>query len=148
MSDATFWLVLAGVLIGSEMLTGTFYLLMLGVGALAGAAAQQMGASVTAQAGIASLVGLSACLAIWQFRAKQTERDAQNPGPNINQLDVGERVTVTEWLPDATCEVRHRGVKWVAVAANPSGPLQTGPHRIVAVNGLNLVIEAMNAKGE
>jgi membrane protein implicated in regulation of membrane protease activity len=37
MGDATMWWVLAGVLVALELLTGTFYLLMLSLGAVAAA---------------------------------------------------------------------------------------------------------------
>ena len=43
MSDATMWFVLAGVLVALELMTGSFYLLMLGLGALAAALAALAG---------------------------------------------------------------------------------------------------------
>lgn len=39
MTEATFWWILTGIAVGVEMLTGTFYLLMLSIGLTAAAIA-------------------------------------------------------------------------------------------------------------
>ena len=49
MSHATIWWVVAGILVAAELFTGTFYLLMLAVGATTGAIAAHMGLNLTAQ---------------------------------------------------------------------------------------------------
>ena len=41
MAESTIWWLLAGVAIGLELVTGTFYLLMVGIGLAAGAIAGQ-----------------------------------------------------------------------------------------------------------
>lgn len=141
MSAFSFWLLLAGALLASEMLTGTFYLLMLGAGALAGALCARLDAPLSVQVIVASLIGLSACFAVWQVRGrKQLHASNDNSNP-LGQLDIGEIVMVTDWNADGACEVKHRGAMWAAVPAKADAQRQAGPHRIVAVDGVRLVIE-------
>lgn len=143
MSIETLWFVLAGVLLASEMLTGTFYLLMLGAGALAGALCSRLGAPLSLQIVIASLIGLSACFAVWQMRGRRQAHASQDNSNPLGQLDVGETVTVTHWNVDGVCEVKHRGAMWAAVPSHGDAPRVTGLHRIVAVDGVRLVIESV-----
>ncbi|HNJ45700.1 MAG TPA: NfeD family protein, partial [Ottowia sp.] len=49
MADSTVWWIAAGLLVAAELLTGTFYLLMLAIGAAAGALAAHAGLSLSAQ---------------------------------------------------------------------------------------------------
>jgi len=49
MAESTIWWLLAGGLIALELLTGTFYLLMLSLGVAGAAIAAHLGASVTVQ---------------------------------------------------------------------------------------------------
>ena len=144
MSSASFWLVLAGALIASEMLSGTFYLLMLGMGALAGAACARLDAPLSLQITVASLIGLAACFAVWQVRGRKVTHaggdDAANP---LGQLDVGVTVTVAAWNADGTCEVKHRGASWSAVGRPGLSDRVAGPHRIVSIEGSRLVIEPL-----
>ena len=143
MSIETLWFALAGVLLASEMLTGTFYLLMLGAGALAGALCARLGAPVSLQIVIASLIGLSACFAVWQLRGRRQTHASQDNSNPLGQLDVGETVMVTQWNDDGACEVKHRGAMWAAVLSRADAPRQAGPHRIVAVEGVRLVLESV-----
>ena len=57
MNDTTMWWVLAGTLVALELATGTFYLLMLGLGAVAGALAAMAGYNNSTQLVAAALVG-------------------------------------------------------------------------------------------
>ena len=47
MSEPTLWWLVTGAIVVAELLTGTFYLLMLGLGAVAAALAAHLGASLT-----------------------------------------------------------------------------------------------------
>ncbi|HNN34802.1 MAG TPA: NfeD family protein, partial [Ottowia sp.] len=49
MADSTVWWIAAGLLVAAELLTGTFYLLMLAIGGVAGALAAHAGLSLSAQ---------------------------------------------------------------------------------------------------
>jgi hypothetical protein len=57
---STWWWLAAGVLVAAELLSGTFYLLMLALGCVAGALAAHGGAGPTAQIAVAALFGAGA----------------------------------------------------------------------------------------
>ena len=64
MSDWTYWLIGAGILIVAELFIGTFYLLMIAVGLLCGAGVAWLGASGPQQTLAAALVGIGATMTL------------------------------------------------------------------------------------
>lgn len=138
LSTAALWWVVTGLLVAAELATGTFYLLMLALGAAAGALAAYAGATVALQTTIAALLG-GVATAAWHWR--QSRRPASAPAAanrDVN-LDIGERVTVREWQPDGSARVQYRGAAWTAQYAGPEAPLP-GDHFIVAIEGNRLVL--------
>ena len=71
MELSTWWWVATGVLITLELLTGTFYLLMLAVGATAGALAAHAGASPATQWIVGSLLGGTAVVVSYLVRRRR-----------------------------------------------------------------------------
>jgi membrane protein implicated in regulation of membrane protease activity len=139
MADTTLWWLLAGMAVAVELLTGTFYLLMLGVGMAAGALAAHAGASQPVQLVTAALVGGGAVAGWHLVRRRHFATGA--PGSNTNfDLDAGEPVTVDAWLADNTATVRYRGTLWTAVPADGT-PHGVGLHRVRQVDGNRLVLE-------
>ena len=136
MADSTLWWLLAGAAVAVELLTGTFYLLMLGIGMAAGALAAHAGVSTPAQLVVAAIVGGGAVVA-WHLVRRQ--RFAPGAGTNLD-FDAGERVHVDAWTSDNTASVRYRGTVWTAVPAGGT-PAGTGPHRVRQVDGSRLVLE-------
>ena len=141
MADSTLWWLLAGAAVAVELLTGTFYLLMLGVGAVAGAIAAHMGASMPIQLVFAAVLGGGA-VAIWHVVRRRHFASAP-PGTSTNlDFDAGEPVHVDAWAADNTATVRYRGTVWTAVPAGGT-PQGSGAHRVRAVDGSRLVIEKL-----
>jgi membrane protein implicated in regulation of membrane protease activity len=139
MADSTLWWLLAGAAVIVELLTGTFYLLMLGIGMAAGALAAHAGASTATQLVVSALVGGGA-VAVWHVVRRRHFAGAP-AGANTNlNLDAGEAVHVDAWTADNTCTVRYRGTTWTAVPAG-GVPQGTGLHRVREVAGSRLVIE-------
>jgi len=139
MADSTLWWLLAGAAVAVELLTGTFYLLMLAIGLVAGALASYSGADQAIQLVVAALVGGGAVTA-WHL--KRGRRPAEAPArsnPNVN-MDVGEEVHVEHWGADHTATVRYRGANWTVV---PLGGTSQGPgtYRVREVVGSRLVVE-------
>ena len=138
MAESTIWWLLAGVAIGLELVTGTFYLLMVGIGLAAGAIAAHAGASATVQIVLAALVG-AGFVTVWrQYKRAQPSDAAANANRDVN-LDIGETVQVQAWSPDGTASVKYRGANW-AVSCVPGTPLVVGPHRVVEVVGSRLIV--------
>jgi membrane protein implicated in regulation of membrane protease activity len=142
MDASTWWWVLAGALVVVELLTGTFYLLALALGGAAGALAATAGLDQASQITWGALVGGGAAAAWHVWRVRQPARDGRVAQ---NTLDAGQLVQVTQWREDGSTQVHYRGALWSArlnpaSASSPSLP-SAGTHRIVAIDGSQLLIE-------
>ena len=138
MAESTIWWVMAGVFVGVEMLTGTFYLLMVSVGLVAGAVAAQAGLSSSFQIVVAAIVSCGAVVAWRGYQMKRPQPPSASASHDVH-LEIGEVVTVDAWAPDGTATVKYRGAKWLVAIADGTTP-STGPHRIVEVIGRRLMV--------
>jgi membrane protein implicated in regulation of membrane protease activity len=137
MGHATMWWVLTGVLVALELVTGTFYLLMLGLGSAAAALAAMAGHGLSTQLVAAALVGGLGALLLGQWRKRQTTTPQ---AAQEQHLDLGATVQVDAWDAQGTARVLHRGAAWTAVLA-PGQIATPGAHRIQAMTGNRLVLE-------
>ncbi len=136
---STLWWMAAGGLVAAELASGTFYLLMLGLGCAAGALAAHAGLGGTAQMVLAAVVGAGATAA-WHLKRLQTPAAAPaERNPDVN-LDIGQQLHVGHWAADGTARAAYRGASW-AVRHAGSGTPKAGEHRIVAINGSELRVE-------
>jgi membrane protein implicated in regulation of membrane protease activity len=144
-STVTIWWVAAGIAVAAELATGTFYLLMMALGLAAGAIAAHLGLSESSQVVCAAVVGGGAT-ALWHWRrSRQPKKPPAHEDRDVN-LDIGERVHVTEWAPDGTARVNYRGSGWPARLAR-GAMAQSGEHDIVAVEGNWLVLAPRKGTG-
>ena len=123
-----------------ELATGTFYLLMIGIGMAAGALAAHAGLSLVGQVVIAALVGGGAVV-FWNWRGSKQPRALQASANADVHIDIGEMVYVDQWSPDGTTTVKYRGATWTAVLAAPSDGAGLGQFRIAQMLGNRLVLE-------
>jgi membrane protein implicated in regulation of membrane protease activity len=139
MSEPTYWWLLTGVLIVVELLSGTFYLLMLAVGTVAAALAAHAGLPMVAQIVVAAILGGGAVV-VWHLRksASHGEPPAQS-NPNVN-LDIGETVHITSWNADGSASVQYRGATWTAIH-RPGVVPSAGPHRVAELVGSRLLVD-------
>ena len=96
---STLWWVLAGALVIAELLTGTFYLLMLALGSVAAAVAAHAGATGSGQFVAAALVGGGATAA-WHFKRARAPRSAPAASNADVSPDIGQTVQVHAWQDD------------------------------------------------
>ena len=139
MADSTVWWLLAGAAVAVELVTGTFYLLMLAIGRAAAALAAHGGAGLSAQLVTAAFVGGGAVTAWHLLRGRRPPALPAAANPDVN-LDVGETVLVDAWQPDGTAQVRYRGATWT-VSHLPGASPSSGLHRVREVVGNRLVVE-------
>lgn len=139
MAESTIWWLGAGVAVAVELVSGTFYLLMIAIGLVAAALAAHAGAGTSAQLVVAAIVGGGAVVA-WHLR-RAARRKAPDAGadPSAN-LDIGQTVHIDLWNDDGTASVQYRGANWTAVH-RPGQPAATGVHRVVEVVGSRLVVD-------
>ena len=142
-SASTLWWLLAGIAVASELMTGTFYLLMIALGLAAAALASHLGFAVGAQLLAAALVGGGAT-ALWHWRrARQPSAAPARENRDVN-LDIGEQVQVARWADDRTTRVHYRGSTWMA-RLEPGASAAAGMHRVAAVEGNWLVLAPITA---
>lgn len=138
-SDPVWWWIGCGILVATELATGTFYLLMLALGMAAAAIGAHLGLGFTAQLLLAALVGGGA-VAAWHIRrSRQPAAPPASANRDVN-LDIGERVRVDRWNADGTAQVHYRGANW-SVRWQGSGVPLPGEHVIRAVDGNRLLLD-------
>jgi membrane protein implicated in regulation of membrane protease activity len=137
-SAATWWWVAAGALVAAELFVGSFYLLMLALGCVAGALAAHLGAGYSMQILAAALVG-AGTTALWHYKRARSPRSAPVESNRDANLDIGQTLRVGAWEGDGTARVAYRGSAW-NVQYRGSGTPLPGEHVIVAVQGNRLIV--------
>src|SRR6478752_137337 len=133
MTDYWLWWILAAILIGAEIVTGTFYLLAIGIACAVGGAAAVAGASRPMQLLVAGVLAVIGTTLAHHWRRKRGQPPPQ-PG-----LDIGGRVHVEAWRADGTARVVYRGTHWDGVLASPTTPRGDTMY-IVDTRGSTLVL--------
>ena len=142
-SAPTVWWLAGAGLVAAELATGTFYLLMLGLGAAAAALVAHAGLGLTGQLLVAALVGGGAVAAWHVLQMRRSSQLPHTAAINANRdlnLDIGNSVHVTHWRADGSARVTHRGAGWDARFAG-SGTPAAGEFTIRAVDGNCLLLD-------
>jgi membrane protein implicated in regulation of membrane protease activity len=135
-----FWWIAAGVLIVAELMTGTFYLLMIALGFLAGALSYELGAPLDLQFFVAAVVGLAAVITLRRSRFGRRRRSTDaSTDPGVN-LDIGSTLSVAAWR-DGRARAMYRGAEWDVELA-PGEPENAPLYEIQAVRGSCLIVVA------
>ena len=104
------WFIAAGLLVAIEMLTGTFYLLMIALGAGIAGLVALTGAMMVGQFLTAAAVAV-----IGMFIVRKRRVGLRNAGEKSNiAFDAGQAVEVIERHPDGSLRVAYRGSHWDA----------------------------------
>jgi membrane protein implicated in regulation of membrane protease activity len=133
------WLIVGFALVIAELMTGTFYLLVIGVGAFVGAMVAWLGGNVMWQAVVGSAVALAGAWFVhhWHEAARNTDSGVSN------FLDRGQPVVLEGWTnePAGMARVRYRGASWEARVAEPaSRPVPGATLYIHGQEGNTLVV--------
>ncbi|MDO9193745.1 MAG: NfeD family protein [Undibacterium sp.] len=109
------WLAVAGLVVILELFTGTFYLLMISVGLVAGALAAWFNVGTSFQMIVAAVVGAVATLALHKTKLGGRERKDVSRDPNVN-MDIGQTIKVEHWKDQGngkyTARAMYRGAMW------------------------------------
>ncbi len=142
MTDWMMWLAMAGGVVILEMFSGTFYLLMIALGLVAGALAALAGLDNPLQMMLAAVVGIVATYALRRSKLGKRHKvdSARDPGVN---LDIGQVVRVDEWASGQsarpTARAMYRGALWdIELAAD--GEARPGSFIIREVRGSRLIV--------
>jgi len=114
------WGVLGLALVIAELLTGTFYLVMLGVAAFGGAAVAGLGQPFAVQVIVAFVVAAAGCYGVHAYRAK-------NKSQQMPPIDAGMPASFENWIDSGArlARVRYRGASWDA-RVEGADPLEPG----------------------
>jgi membrane protein implicated in regulation of membrane protease activity len=103
-----YWWTVAGLLVALELVSGTFYLLAIGLALAAGGFAAWAGLSFAAQLLVAAAVGVVLVPVLQRWRERRLTSPAQG------SLDVGNAVQVASWHEGGRARVNYRGAQWDA----------------------------------
>ena len=133
MQAYVWWWIMAAVLVGVELTSGTFYLLVYGIAAAAAGVAAWLGAGFVVQLLTAGVIAALGTLALRHWK-----RSTAHPETSVQDMDIGQTVQVESWQ-GTRGQVRYRGALWDAEAGSeavdPARPLV-----IRAVRGNTLVL--------
>lgn len=138
-----FWFGLAAIALISEVASGTFYLLLVALGLVAGGLAAWLGASLQWQlvaCGFMALVGLLGLRRLGVLKKREIN-SARNVDVN---LDIGQSVQVEDWSEAGMAQVWYRGARWQAELAAGQA-CQPGAYIITEIRGTRLVLAPKEA---
>jgi membrane protein implicated in regulation of membrane protease activity len=109
MEPTLVWAVIGLALVIAELLSGTFYLLMLAVAAFGAAAAAYLAQPFPTQSIVAAVIGIAGCYGVHVYRARSSAR-------RMPPLDAGMPASFESWLDAGSrlARVRYRGASWDA----------------------------------
>lgn len=135
------WLALAALVVILELFTGTFYLLMIAIGLVAGALTALLGAGSEMQMLSAALIGAFATVLLHKSKYGWRERQDASRNPDVN-MDIGQSISVAQWQDQGggkfTARAMYRGAMW-DVELQHSAPL-AGVFVIVEIVGSRLMV--------
>jgi membrane protein implicated in regulation of membrane protease activity len=135
------WLIAAGLVVIFELFSGTFYLLMIALGLLAGALAALLFGSYALQFIVAAVVGVVATATLHKSKYGWRKNDSVTKNPNVN-IDIGQAIHVADWQEQSTAvftsRTSYRGAQW-DVELHHSAPY-AGNFVIEDVQGNRLIL--------
>ena len=134
------WLAAGFVLVIAELVTGTFFLLVLGIAAFAGSAAAWFGLGFWTESLCAAVVAVAGVLWVRQLRKKSPQAD-------MASLDVGQAVTFEAWVSrdQGAARVKYRNTHWDAAVEGERDFDQGQVLFIHAVDGNTLKVSKAKA---
>ncbi|OGT88352.1 MAG: hypothetical protein A2286_05065 [Gammaproteobacteria bacterium RIFOXYA12_FULL_61_12] len=133
MAAYVYWFLAGLVLVGLEMVTGTFYLLMLGIALAIGGCAALLGLGTPMQFTLAAIAGIAGTIVLHKTRGLRPA------GQTGQSLDIGQTVKVVAWRDNGTGRVYYRGAEWDAEPESHDMP-RDGALYIKALRGSTLIL--------
>lgn len=117
MEEDFLWAILGLALVIVELLTGTFYLLMLAIAAFGAALAAWLGQGFPVQVIVGSMIAAGGCYGVHLYRAK-------NSTQQMPPVDAGQPATFESWVDRGArlARVSYRGASWDALVEGEDIP--------------------------
>ena len=115
------WVILGLALVIVEMLTGTFYLLVLGIAAFGAGLAAWLGQPFPVQAIVAAVISGFGCYGVHVYRARHSTEQ-------MTPVDAGQPASFENWVDQGArlARVNYRGASWDALV-EADGPEIASP---------------------
>lgn len=112
------WVITGFVLVIAELVTGTFYLLVIALGAFVAALVAWLGGNELVQAAVGGVVAIAGAVFVRQWHRRN--RPDEDGGTSF--LDRGQPVVLEGWTNEAAhiARVKYRGASWDARLARPA----------------------------
>ena len=135
MDEDFLWAILGLTLVIVELLTGTFYLLVLGIAAFGAALAAWLGQAFPVQTIVAAVISGLGCYGVHVYRAK----NATQQMPNV---DAGQPASFENWIDQGgrLARVSYRGASWDALVDGDAAVDAGAMLYVVTANGNTLKV--------
>jgi len=137
MQEDLAWAVIGIVLVIVELLTGTFYLLVLGIAAFGAALAAWLGQGFPVQVIVAAAIAALGCYGVHVYRAS-------NMTQQMPQVDAGQPANFESWVDRGArlARVSYRGASWDALVEGEESPEAGAILYVLATQGNTLKVTA------
>ena len=135
MEEDFLWAILGLTLVIIELLTGTFYLLVLSIAAFGAALAAWLGQAFPVQTIVAAVISGFGCYGVHVYRAK----NATQQMPNV---DAGQPASFENWVDQGArlARVNYRGASWDALVDGDAAVYTGAMLYVVSANGNTLKV--------
>ena len=129
------WAILGLTLVIVELLTGTFYLLVLGIAAFGAALVAWLGQPFGVQAIVLAAISGFGCYGVHLYRAKNTTRQ-------MSHVDAGQPASFENWVDQGArlARVRYRGTSWDALVDGDAAVDAGAMLYVITANGNTLKV--------
>ena len=135
MEEDLAWAIIGLALVIIELLTGTFYLLVLGIAAFGAALAAWLGQGFPVQVVVAAAIAALGCYGVHVYRARNMTRQ-------MPQVDAGQPANFETWVDRGArlARVSYRGASWDALVEGEESPEAGAILYVLATQGNTLKV--------
>lgn len=131
------WLIIALILLGTEMMLASVYLIAFFLGVLSAAALAFFEFSLSAQCFASAIVIITGVICAYFYRKKIS---LLNKKDQLDNIDEDQIVFVDNILEDGTAKVKYRGAVWTAYKTD-GATLVKGQYKIEKIDGTRLILK-------
>ncbi len=133
------WFVVAFGLLVAELLSGTFYLLVISIALAAAGIAALAGASIAFQFVVAAAIGIGG--SVWLRTTRFGKRLHERGDDRVQNMDIGQSLRVENWTAARTARANYRGAVWDVELAPGEQPA-SGEFVIREIQANRLIVAA------
>ena len=133
------WFVVAFGLLVAELLTGTFYLLVISIALAVAGVAALAGAPIALQFVVAAAIGIGG--SVWLRATRFGKRLHERGDDRVQNMDIGQSLRVENWTAARTARASYRGAVWDVELAPGEQPT-SGEFMIREIHANRLIVAA------